>query len=186
MLQKQKCNFLRWEKCMKATYAVFSMWDEGERTENVWGQRWSKWKPEQGGKGFLPLQEQVLTVQNPAEAGGRGIKQKQSCLASFCCSYCMTKMNVCTDCWSVSGSLCIRKTGSHLDQYAPHLSNHSASKHTHTLIFLRLWSVVNEYCAFWRNLFIYSADVGMRAAESPWLLHSHVTHQASLERLQLL
>lgn len=48
------------------------------------------------------------------------------------------------------------------------------------------WSVVNEYCAFWRDLFIYSADVGMGDSWSPSLLHSHVTHQAILEMLQLL
>lgn len=39
---------------------------------------------------------------------------------------------------------------------------------------------------FEETLFIYSADVGTGAAGSPWLLHSHVTHEASLEILRLL
>lgn len=42
------------------------------------------------------------------------------------------------------------------------------------------------HCASWKDLFIYSADVGTGAVGSPWLLHSHVTHGASLEILPLL
>lgn len=46
------------------------------------------------------------------------------------------------------------------------------------VFFFPAWSSVSVHCASWKDLFIYSADVGTGAAGSPWLLHSHVTHEA--------